>query len=340
MAHVPLDGCMHFKLTHASFFAVRLALFLGVTVFAAGSVTVTSPSEGSTVTSSVHVVSTSASTQGITRTMIYLDNKVVYNVASKSVDTNIAAGSGNHALVVQSWDTTGTVTKSSRIHFTVSSSGTPGGTKNYTDINRMGGWDSCDKCAGAKGDGATAVHVMSQNISSPALDGKSAEFYLRGSKAYSNALWWKQLGANPNVSNFTYDLYFYLKNPSAAQALEFDVNQSLGGKKYIFGTECDIKGKHAWMVYNAAGHAWTNSGVACTMPAAYTWNHLTLEFQRANGQVKFVSVTLNGKKSYFNRSYGAATGGAKELNVAVQIDGDGQNTAYSEWADKINLSTW
>ena len=89
----------------------------------------------------------------------------------------------------------------------------------------------------------------------------STSFRLRN----SNALWWKQLGANSAVSNFQYDLYFYLKNPSAAQALEFDVNQSLNGYKYIFGTECNLRGTYAgyWRVYDSVTH-WQNTGVACT----------------------------------------------------------------------------
>jgi hypothetical protein len=204
----------------------------------------------------------------------------------------------------------------------------------------MTGWKSCDKCAGAGGDGPTGTVTLTQNLSSPSLDGKSAKFYLKGSTAYSNGLWWRQLGSNDSVTHFVYDLYFYLKNPSAAQALEFDVNQALGGKKYIFGTECDVKNNHVWKIYDAYNHKWMLTSVACSAPTAYMWNHLTLEFQRDNGKVKFISVTLNGKKSYLNKSYSPEASGTKELNVAVQIDGDKYNDAYSEYADKINLTAW
>ncbi len=315
-------------------------LFTLTTAYAAATVSVSSPTNGSTVSSSVHVASSSSSSHAITRTIVYLDNQDTYSVASATVNTNITVSSGKHTIVVQSWDTAGTVVKSAGISFTVSGSSAPSSSKSYSNINQMSGWDGCDKCAGSSGDGPSATYKMTQNVSSPSLDGKSAEFYLKGSKPYSNALWWKQLGANPSASNFEYDLYFYLKDPSAAQALEFDVNQSLDGKKYIFGTECDIKDHHDWDVYNAAAHKWTETGIACTMPKAYAWNHLTLEFQRSNGQLKFISVTLNGKKSYINKTYGPASSGSSELNVAIQIDGDGSNTAYSEWSDKVALNVW
>ena len=264
----------------------------------------------------------------------------MYSVASGSVNTSLSLPAGNHSLVVQSWNSSGTVLKSATINITVQGFSVPANATHYNDINQMTGWESCDTCAGKAGSGPTSVYKMTQNISSPSLDGSSAQFYLQGSQPYSAALWWKQLGSNSSVSNFQYDLYFYLKNPSAAQALEFDVNQSINGQKFIFGTECDIKNHHDWDVYDGADHQWMQTGIACSAPAAYTWNHLTLEFQRVNGQAKFISITLNGKKSYFNKAYGPASTSTSELNVALQLDGDGSNTPYNEWADKINLSAW
>jgi hypothetical protein len=269
-----------------------------------------------------------------------VDNQQAYQVDSGNVSTYLALSTGQHTLVVQSWETTGTVLKSSAIGVTVTTFGPPANAKHYNNINEMSGWQGCDTCAGAKGNGPTAVYSLIQGMSSPSLDGKASQFYLQGNAPYAGALWWNQLGANPNVSNFQYDLYFYLKEPSSAQALEFDVNQSIDGKKYVFGTECDIKDHHDWNVYDAAGHQWMQTGVACTAPTAYAWNHLTWEFQRVNGQMNFVSITLNGKKSYINRAYYPEPSSVTELNVAIQIDGDGANTPYHEWADKVNLTAW
>lgn len=317
------------------------ALVVCLSAWAAAGVTVSSPTSGSTVSTSVSVKSSSTSSSSITRTIVYIDNQSAYSVASGTVSATVSVSSGSHKMVVQSWDSAGNVLKSGTITFTASSSsGIPSNATHYSNINQMTGWESCDTCAGWGGSGPTATHTMTQNLSSPSLDGKSAQFYLKGSTPYVAALWWKQLGANSAVSNFSYDLYFYLKTPSAAQALEFDVNQSLNGQKYIFGTQCDIKGNHDWDVYDAAAHKWMQTGIACSAPAAYTWNHLTLEFQRANGMVKFVAVTLNGKKSYINKSYSPASSSAKELNVAVQLDADGTYTPFSEWTDKINLTAW
>ncbi|MCI0349373.1 MAG: hypothetical protein L0Z53_08105 [Acidobacteriales bacterium] len=214
------------------------------------------------------------------------------------------------------------------------------GATTYSNIDQMSGWTSCSVCAGAGGAGPSAPHSMTK-VSSPSMDGQSAKFSLGGSTPYSNALWWKQLGARDTAANFVYDLYYYIKNPSAAQALEFDVNQSRSGKKYIFGTECDFKNTKVWKVYDPYNRKWRTTSIGCSVPKAYTWHHVTLEFHRGSTpSTKFISVTINGSKHYFNRSYAPRSSGAREINVAFQMDGNKYQTDYSVWVDKIKLTYW
>ena len=273
---------------------------------------------------------------------IYLDNAIQYKVSAATVDTYVSTSTGSHYVVVQSWDSTGYVQKQAlTINVTSSTSSIPSNATYYSNIDQMTGWASCDACAGAGGSGPSASYSMSINQGSPSLDGRSAVFFLGGSTPYSDALWWKQLGGNSAVSNFVYDLYFYVKNPSASQALEFDVNQSLNGKKFIFGTQCDYKNHKDWDVWDTANAVWVKTGIACTPPQAYTWNHLVLEFQRTTGgKAMFLAVTLNGKKSYINRSYNPKNTSAYELNTAFQMDGNSTMTDYSTWVDKMRLIAW
>ncbi len=201
-------------------------------------------------------------------------------------------------------------------------------------------WASCTTCAGAGGSGPTASYSQILYIGSPSMTGSSSKFSISGTKAYAAALWWKQVGANSAAHNFKYDLYFYIKNPGAAQALEFDVNQSVGGRKYIFGTECNIKGSHAWDVWSTSRH-WLSTGIPCSAPSAYTWHHLTWQFQRTSGsQVKFISVTLDGRTHYVNRTYAPQASGVNELNAAFQMDGNSSMTAYQVWLDRVTLTAW
>lgn len=211
--------------------------------------------------------------------------------------------------------------------------------KTYANISAIGGWSDCGACAGAGGSGPTVPYSIAQNISSPSLDGHSAHFWIGGKTPYADALWWKELGANASVSHFTYDVYFYYTNAGAPQALEFDTNQSVGGRRYIFGTQCNVAARQ-FDVWNTAGAYWMHTGVTCTVPPTYTWNHLTWEYERVNGQTHFISVTLNGKKSYLNIYGGSRAMGGGELNVAFQIDENSHAVNYDVWLDKLTLTAY
>lgn len=212
----------------------------------------------------------------------------------------------------------------------------------FSKIQQKSGWQSCDVCSGAGGNGSSAVHWLAQFQTTPSLSGGSAEFYYGGPEAYSSALWWEQLGAMPTATHFTYDLYFYVTDATVPQALEFDVNQSLNGKKYIFGTECDLRGtyKGYWRVYDAKLH-WTNTGVACAGITSAKWHHLTWQLERtSDGHTHFITVTIDGVTKTVNRYYTPTTSSAKELNIAVQTDGNKTGTAFSLWVDQITLTAW
>jgi hypothetical protein len=323
-------------------------------------VAVQSPSNTS-VTSPVHFVASATSTHPITAMRIYVDGISVFNNTSGSLNTSLTIAVGQHTTVVQAWDSTGAVFKNTMI-LTVGSSSSPtptptpsasptptpsssptpapAGATVKSDIDQMPGWENCTVCAGANAAGPSAVYSMAENVLSPALDGKAAQFNLSGTTPYSDALWWKQLGGNNAIKNFTYDVNFYITNSTAPEALEFDVNQSNGAYKFIFGTQCNIKDGAQWDVWGNAAGNWIHTGIPCIAPAAYTWHHLTWQLQRTATQVIYVSLTYDGVTHYVNRTYPARTHNVSEINVAFQMDGDSKQTAYSAWLDKVSLTYW
>jgi hypothetical protein len=272
----------------------------------------------------------------------------VYIKSGSRIDTSISFSTGKKYITVKAWDSKGyTQSKSLTIYVSGTSSpstgstGTttmPSGAKVHSNIDEKTGWDHCDVCSGPGGDGHTTPYYMKQFVSSPSLDGKSAMFFLGGTDPYASALWWKQLGGT-NAKHFIYDLYFYVKDPGASQALEFDVNQSINGRMYIFGTECNFRNTGTWRVWDTT-YKWVNTGIPCPLPKAYTWNHLVWEFERVDNKVRYVSVTLNGKKHYVNRYQASKYKSAYELNAAFQMDGNGQMVDYFAWLDKVKLIYW
>lgn len=325
--------------------ALATASFAGVTV--------SSPSTGSTSGSPVHFVASATSTHPVTAMRIYIDNVSVFLGSASSLDTSLAVAAGKHNVVIQAWDSTGAVFKASAIALTVTGTTTapppppptgglpapPATAATKSNIEQMPSWDSCTVCAGAGANGPVAVFSMTENQASPSLDGNSAKFSISGTKPYSDALWWKQLGAVDTATHLKYDVDFYITNPGVAQALEFDNNQSNGAHKFIYGTQCNIKGGH-WDVWGNAAGNWISTGIACSAPTAFTWHHLTWEFQRTATNVVFVGFTYDGVTHYVNRSYPARGSSVHELNVAFQMDGDSAMHAYSTWLDRVTLTYW
>jgi hypothetical protein len=302
-----------------------------------------SPTDASTWSSAVHFVANASSTAPVTAMRIYVDNNDVFTTGGSSFDTYVNLGAGSHYVVVQAWDSSGRLLAAppKTIYVNAGSSSVPSNATVVSNIDQMSDWENCTVCAGSGGNGPSIPYSTTQGINSPSLDGSSMIFWIGNGTPYGSALWWKQLGANNNVSHFVYDLYFYMNAPNLSQALEFDVNQSVGGKKYIFGTQCNYRGTGQWDVWDGLANTWRATGIGCAVPSAYQWHHLVWEFSRDNnGNANFVSLTLDGVKSYVNRTYGSGGSGVNEINAAFQMDGDYAGHSYSAWLDKVTLSYW
>lgn len=318
---------------------IKVAYTTTVQPSSTSGITVSEPANGSTVGSPVRMV---ASSPGAVAIKVYVDDQVAFSTGSASFDTYIAMAAGTRNIVVQSWDSSGVVRKQPLTISVGGGSSTPATTGNgFYDIDQLGGWEHCDSCAGIGGVGPQIPYSYTQGRWDPAMDGKSMEFWIGGDIPYSNALWWKQLTPKAGATNFVYDVYFYVKNPTASQALEFDVNQSVNGRKYIWGTECNVGETQTWRIWDTANARWVDSGAPCARPSAYQWHHLVWEFRREGDAVLFVSVTMDGQKQYINRQFWSKwVGNVEELNVAFQMDGNYNQTDYSVWLDKITLNYW
>ncbi len=76
-------------------------------------VTVCSPSAGSTVGSPVHFIAAAKSTHPVTAMRIYVDNVARFSVNAGTINTSVAVAAGTHSVVLQAWDSTGAIFKSS-----------------------------------------------------------------------------------------------------------------------------------------------------------------------------------------------------------------------------------
>lgn len=220
----------------------------------------------------------------------------------------------------------------------------PANAKVSSAIQGMNNWQWCTAdlngkpCASGLGN---ATSSMSPNQPNPSVSGGSSLFTLGGPTQYSNALWWRELGADDQPTHFVYDLYFFIDNAAAPEALEFDVNQSFGGVRYTWGSECSYKNTGKWDIWDPAKEAWVTTKAPCPSVASGQWHHLVWQLERVNGQVHYISVTVDNNVMpvdlYF---YPQGNYGGDGVNVAFQMDGDYKQTPYKVWLDKVTLSRW
>lgn len=278
---------------------------------------------------------------------VYVDGTPTFFTFYNTVDALLLMDPGPHDLVVVATDKNNNDVSTS---FKVTVSGTQGAPVAISDLQTLSGWEPCSKlfppghpragqvCASGN---ANAVASMTENQATPSLGGSSAKFSIGGPTGYSLELWTKYFGGGTNTTHFTYDLYFMVDNGSAPQALEFDVNQAFGNRRWVFGTECNFKASGKWDVWDGLANQWNATSVDCKPFPSNTWIHLVWQFERVGDQVHYISVSVNDQTfpvDLYHQSQPNWT--MEDIDVAFQMDGNVVQTPYTVWLDKVNLTTW
>src|ERR1700761_6420449 len=95
------------------YFRLVLLIIFAFTASAYATVTVSSPSAGSTVTSPVSysaTATTSTCAKGVASMGIYVNNKLTYTVKGSSLSTSLSLAPGAEHTVVEEWDKCGGAT--------------------------------------------------------------------------------------------------------------------------------------------------------------------------------------------------------------------------------------
>jgi major membrane immunogen (membrane-anchored lipoprotein) len=314
-------------------------------------VDVSTPAANSSVTSPVQFVAsaTTSCSQGVKSMGIYTAaNQLAYTVDGSSLNTSLTLNPGSYQTTVESWDFCGG-SASAIVPITVTSSS---GAKTFANLQAGPGWTgmallppSYSICSSCTSSGPKVTWSTTQDIASPSLSGRAMEFNIGGDEPFSDVLWNIHLThLLPNSSvvetlhNFTYDVYFYGTNLEASQALEFDINQFIGGKQFTWGHECRIAGGHEWDTWNNTAQHWVPSGIPC-YPLSNAWNHLILKAERtSNNQLLFQSITLNNQTYNLNRYDNPGKTSWYGFTVNYQIDGNRNQDPYTVYLDNFNFT--
>jgi hypothetical protein len=297
------------------------------------------------VTSPANVIAAATPSNPIFEMRVYVDGLAVFFTFESSMNTRIWMAPGPHTLEIMAEDKQGFIS-ATVLQVNVVAPQAAG----VSDIQTLPGWQSCSAlfppgspregqlCAAGLGN---AVSTMIQGQSTPSLDGQAAQFTMGGPTGYSNELWFESLGGGTNVTHFVYDLSFFIDNPDKPQALEFDVNQTFGGLRWTWGTECNFRGTGKWDIWDPLNEKWVPSQVDCKPFPANTWIHLVWNFEKVNGQVHYISVSVNGVTSNVDAFFQPQQDWTLEdINVAFQMDGDFEQDPYNVWLDKVTLQAF
>ena len=151
-------------------------------------VTVSSPTNNSTVGTSVHFVATATSpscSKGVSAVSIYTSpGKLAYVVNGTKLDTSLTLSSGIQYPVVQEWDNCGW---SASVKLTITVGSSPdnqgsGSGKTFYDLQSQKGWTgyallppSFGICSSCTSTGSKTSWSWVQNVASPSMDGKSTK---------------------------------------------------------------------------------------------------------------------------------------------------------------------
>jgi hypothetical protein len=347
-------------------FLLLLCFVAAAASLAVAGVTVTVPQNNWNVATTVQYVATAESPAcpgGVAAMGIYsAPGILVYVVNGSSLNTLLNFSPGTYNTTVQEWDNCGW---SASVPITIhvggsSASGSNGGGGTFWNLQAdTAGWTgygllppSYAICSTCSPGGPNVSWSWTPNVSNPSLDGKATQTTIGGAEAYSDVLWNNHLIGNfssqglpddsqtliPTLHNFTYDVWFFLSNNTAPQALEFDINQFVNGQSYIWGHECRVAGGNEWDTWDNGGQYWVPSGIGCWPLVG--WNHLIINVQRtSDNHLLFQSITLNGITNSVNRYDSPTNSDWYGVTINYQIDGNKWQTSYAVFLDQLNF-TW
>jgi hypothetical protein len=213
----------------------------------------------------------------------------------------------------------------------------------FSKIEEMGGWGNC-RSAGCSGSDSPASYYMAQNQTTPALDGSSTLFQVSGA-AWADVLWYKSLGPANSATKFLLD---YWIKPNAdtltrAEALEFDIVQTVNGRKWDISNQMHYSGQH-WDTWDGVALKWVHTNVPAPKLDPNKWHHVKIYCERAGTQTHNISYTVDGVTYQVPTQYAwhntVGTNWANSVVVQVQMDVNANAGTISEYIDKLTLYAW
>ncbi len=161
---------------------------------------------------------------------------------------------------------------------------------------------------------------------------------------WGNALWWHSMGANNNATNLLWDFYVQLDGSSAnaAQALEYDAYQFVGGYNYMIGTECNYAAG-VWDTWNESTGHWLHTSIPCKKFSAGTWHRIQwyMTTNHTDHTYTYKTLVVDGVVYTLNQTQPAKyLAWGDNIGAQWQLDVNASGAGFHEWIDKATLTAW
>ncbi len=175
-----------------------------------------------------------------------------------------------------------------------------------------------------------------------AVPSSPATFSAQGNYPYNNGYWYRVIpGAWDAMTYFCYQLQFMLPTAAdlaASQAIEFELQQNVGGHIYNMAWQADIAGTKVWRTFDYNTSQW----IATNIPVSITpgeWNAIEAVFLRGEaGTMTHVSLSLNGITHPVNITKTATPRVESDyVHCAFQLDSGSTAAPYTCKVQGVNI---
>ena len=176
---------------------------------------------------------------------------------------------------------------------------------------------------------------------SPSLSGSSREFFIGGPK-WSNALFNKTYFDHFNTTHFLWDFSVFWDPTTMANiwTAEFDFWQSVGGKEFMIGSQCNF-GDGFWDIWDQKANQWLHSTIRCQRMEPNKWHHIQWYVERDDSSYRYDTLVVDGTSYSVNRTFSPSpTTWGNSMGVQWQLDKSSTGVDLHEWVDNVKLTVW
>lgn len=361
---------LHYKAwTHAGLCPVLTSSFTvkGTT----DGITVDSPANGASVTSSVLIKATVASCGGAASTALGYSideaSAITWGSATSLDTADSTLTPGSHVIRFKAWagsilcpviDRSVVVATPSGYDGSSSIPNPPASATLFGDIDDLTGWKAATGAESACANGVpsatcnppnanfntTVLHVADPGTPPAGSDDSAGLFELENGPADATCIWGHSIGTSTTARSFIWDFYVDVTATDYANS-ELDFYQILDGQRFMMGTQCN-RPDSSWDTWNESTQHWIhNPSINCNdVLTANTWHHVVmyLSTDSTTSTYTYHVIRIDDVDYPLEQTEPShpSTWPNGLIGVQVQLDANASGDGVNEYIEAMKAYSW